>query len=154
MCWHISNRKNPYHRTQSHMTLQPRGLWSVLKWAAISSSRESSWSRDQTRVSYVSCISRWNPPANAGNVSLIPGSGTSLGEGRQPPLEKEMATNSSILAWEIPWTEKPGKLQSLGSQRILMEDEIFELCTQSWTVPPTWSLSMVVILGLGLNLNQ
>ena len=32
-------------------------------------------------------------------------------------LEKEMATHSSILAWEIPWTEEPGGLQSMGSQR-------------------------------------
>ena len=34
--------------------------------------------------------------------------------GREDPLEKEMATHSSILAWEIPWTEEPGKLQSMG----------------------------------------
>ena len=34
------------------------------------------------------------------------------------PLEKEMATYSSILAWEIPWTEEPGRLQSMGSQRV------------------------------------
>ena len=33
-------------------------------------------------------------------------------------LEKEMATHSSILAWEIPWTEEPGGLQSMGSQRV------------------------------------
>ena len=33
-------------------------------------------------------------------------------------LEKEMATHSSILAWEIPWTEEPGRLQSIGSQRV------------------------------------
>ena len=32
------------------------------------------------------------------------------------PLEKEMATHSSILAWKIPWTEEPGRLQSMGSQ--------------------------------------
>ena len=38
--------------------------------------------------------------------------------GREDPLEKEMATHSSILAWEIPWTEEPGGLQSLGSQRV------------------------------------
>ena len=37
--------------------------------------------------------------------------------GREDPLEKEMATHSSILAWEIPWTEEPGGLQSTGSQR-------------------------------------
>ena len=38
--------------------------------------------------------------------------------GREDPLEKEMAIHSSILAWEIPWTEKPGRLQSMGSQRV------------------------------------
>ena len=37
--------------------------------------------------------------------------------GRDDPLEKEMATQSSILAWEIPWTEEPGGLQSMGSQK-------------------------------------
>ena len=53
-----------------------------------------------------------NPPANAGDTEdwgLIPGSGRSL--------EEEMATHSSILAWEIPWTEEPGGLQSMGSQK-------------------------------------
>ena len=38
--------------------------------------------------------------------------------GREDPLEKEMATHSSILAWEISWTEKPGRLQFMGSQRV------------------------------------
>ena len=38
--------------------------------------------------------------------------------GREDPLEKEMATHSSILAWKIPWTEEPGRLQSTGSQRV------------------------------------
>ena len=37
--------------------------------------------------------------------------------GREDSLEKEMATHSSILAWRIPWTEEPGGLQSMGSQR-------------------------------------
>ena len=38
--------------------------------------------------------------------------------GWEDPLEKAMAPHSSILAWEIPWTEEPGRLQSLGSQRV------------------------------------
>ena len=38
--------------------------------------------------------------------------------GWEDPLEKEMATHSRILAWEIPWTEKPGGLQSMESQRV------------------------------------
>ena len=37
---------------------------------------------------------------------------------QEDPLEKEMATHSSILAWRNPWTEEPGELQSLGSQRV------------------------------------
>ena len=38
--------------------------------------------------------------------------------GREDPLEKEMATHFSTLAWKIPWTEEPGRLQSMGSQRV------------------------------------
>ena len=45
---------------------------------------------------------------NAGDLGLIPGLGN--------PLEKEMATHSSTLAWKIPWVKKPGRLQSMGSQ--------------------------------------
>ena len=37
---------------------------------------------------------------------------------QEVPLEKEMATHSSILAWGIPWTEEPGRLQSMGSQSV------------------------------------
>ena len=38
--------------------------------------------------------------------------------GQEYPLEKGLATHSSILAWRIPWTEEPGALQSVGSQRV------------------------------------
>ena len=38
--------------------------------------------------------------------------------GMEDPLEKEMATHSNILAWRIPWTEEPGGLQFMGSQRV------------------------------------
>ena len=40
-----------------------------------------------------------------------------LSLGREDPLEEDMATHRSILAWKIPWTEEPGRLQSVGSQR-------------------------------------
>ena len=48
-----------------------------------------------------------NPPANAGDIG---------DSGREDSLQKGLATHSSILAWRIPWTEKPGGLQSMGSQ--------------------------------------
>ena len=51
-----------------------------------------------------------NLPANAGDVSSI--------SGWEDSLEKKMATHSSILAWRIPRTEEPGRLQSMGSQRV------------------------------------
>ena len=38
--------------------------------------------------------------------------------GQEDPLEKEMATHSSTLAWKIPWMEEPGRLQSMGLQRV------------------------------------
>ena len=47
---------------------------------------------------------------NAGDVVSIPD--------WEDPLEEEMATHSSILAWDIPWTEEPSRLQSMGSQRV------------------------------------
>ena len=54
-----------------------------------------------------------NLPANAGDEGY---SGVQL-LGWEDHLEKEMATCFSILAWEITWTDKPGKLQSMGSQK-------------------------------------
>ena len=50
-----------------------------------------------------------NLPANAGDIRDM---GSILGP--EDPLEKGMATHSNILAWRIPWTEEPGKLQSMG----------------------------------------
>ena len=47
---------------------------------------------------------------NAGDLGSTPGS--------EDPLEKEMVTHSSILAWKIPWMEEPGRLQSMGPQRV------------------------------------
>ena len=47
---------------------------------------------------------------NAGDLGSIPG--------WEDPLEKEMATHSSVLSWKLPWTEEPGGLQSMGSQRV------------------------------------
>ena len=54
-----------------------------------------------------------NLPANSGDEGIwVP----TLGQ--EDPLEEGMATHSSILAWRIPWTEEPGGLQSMGSQRV------------------------------------
>ena len=64
-----------------------------------------------------------NPPANAGDTRNT-GSKKKKKEtqvrslGWEDPLQKGMATHSSIFAWRIPWTEEPGKLQSMRSQRV------------------------------------
>ena len=75
-----------------------------------------------------------NPACNVGDEGLIPGGASLVAQtvkslpaiqetrvqplGQEDPLEKGMATDSSILAWEIPWTEKPGGLQYMGLQRV------------------------------------
>ena len=72
-------------------------------------------------------------PANAadtGDAGSIPELGRSL--------EKEMATHTSILAWESPWTEEPGRLQSLGSQRVRHDwttdmKEEYQICSSSFS---------------------
>ena len=55
-------------------------------------------------------------PANAGDTGLIPGSGRYL--------EEKMTTHSSILAWKIPWTEEPDRLQSMGLQKSDMTEQL------------------------------
>ena len=63
-------------------------------------------------------------PACTEDVSLIPGLGRSPGE--------IMATHSSILAWKIPWTEEPSKLQSMGSQRVEHDLVTEHACTATY----------------------
>ena len=58
-------------------------------------------------------ISGKEPPANAGQVLQT--------MGQEHPLEKEMATHSSILTWGIPWTEEPARLQPIGFQGVRHE---------------------------------
>ena len=64
-----------------------------------------------------------NLPANVRDirdVGLLPGLGRSL--------EKGMETHSSILAWRVPWTEEPGRLQSMGSKRITLKRLSIVIC--------------------------
>ena len=59
--------------------------------------------------------------------------------GGEDPLEKEMATHSSTLAWKIPWTEEPGRLQPMGSQRV----------GQDWATSLSFLLSWCSALSRG-----
>ena len=52
--------------------------------------------------------------------------------GREDPLEEEMATQSSILAWKFPWTEEPGRLQSIGSPRVGHDWATEHTHTEKW----------------------
>ena len=70
--------------------------------------------------------------------------------GQEDPLEEEMATHSSILAWWIPWTEEPGGLQSMGSQRVRHNRAIFtfDFTPNWWMLPNQSSLLSMGIPGL------
>ena len=59
---------------------------------------------------------RWSLPVVKTLPAMLETRVQSLG--REDPLEKEMATHSSVLAWRVTWTEEPGRLQSTGSQRV------------------------------------
>ena len=82
-----------YHASQSIGFSRILDYSRILEWVAISFSRGSSQFRERTQTQVLSL-------------------------GREDPLEKEVATHSSILAWRIPWTEEPGGLQSIESQRV------------------------------------
>ena len=83
--------------------------------------------------------------------------------GQEDPLQKEMATHSSTLAWKIPWMEEPGRLQSMGSRRVghLLSDFIFtfhfhalekEMATHysvlAWRIPETGEPGGLPSMGL------
>ena len=60
----------------------------------------------------------WDVPGGSGVKNCLQMQETRIQSlGWEDPLEKEVATHSSILAWEIPWTEEPGGPQSMGSQK-------------------------------------
>ena len=81
----------------------------ILELVAIPFSRGSSWPRDQTHVSRIAgkFFTSWATMQKTWVWAL----------GQEDPLEKRMATHSSILAWRILWTEEHGRLQSMWSQR-------------------------------------
>ena len=64
--------------------------------------------------------------------------------GQEDPWEREMATHSSIPAWEIPWTEEPGGLQSMGLQRI---GHNWVTHTEHWAANPGWSYIEILSLS-------
>ena len=71
--------------------------------------------------------------------------------GREDPLEKEMATHSSILAWRIPWREEPGRLQSMGSQRVGHDWETSLHFTDTCTIQKhVWLLFFSIFMILPL----
>ena len=70
-----------------------------------------------------------NPPASAGDAASSPG--------QEDPPEKEMAPHSSILACEIPWTEEPRGIQSMGSQKSQTPSRDYAAITP-WAQDPVW----------------
>ena len=77
-------------------------------WQATTLDTSKSWTR-LSDYALNRLSSKKNPPANAGDVGSVPELGRSPGEGNGNPLR--------ILVWEISWTEEPGGLQSMGSQK-------------------------------------
>ena len=74
--------------------------------------------------------------------------------GQEDPLEEEMATHSSILAWRIPWTKEPGRLQSMGSQESDMAWRLnhyhhsqLKFCSRLWPWSRKWQPTPVLLPG-------
>ena len=86
----------------------------ILEKDAISFSRGSSWLRDQTQISgFAGRFFTTDPPGKPHSTLYFPLTWVCLGTS-----EKAMAPHSSTLAWKIPWTEEPGRLQSVGWLRV------------------------------------
>ena len=109
----IWGEKNKYCPSNFFPTPQGRdGWWFSRELSNSSGGEQSTASRSpsHTKLWNETEVALWvrNPPANAGDAGSILGSGH--------PLEEEVTTHSSILAWKIPWREEPGGLQPMGSQ--------------------------------------
>ena len=106
-----------FHLWACYQSNHNSGTSLVIQWLGICLPTQGTWVRslvweDSTRWrGFPDGLVVKNLPANAGDTRDL---GRSLGQ--EDPLEEEMATRSSILAWRIPWTEEPGGLQSTGSQ--------------------------------------
>ena len=72
--------------------------------------------KDEVTITRASLVAQWQRTRLPMQETWVP----SLGG--EDPLEKDMATHSSIRAWEIPWAEEPGQLHSMGSQRVGQHD--------------------------------
>ena len=111
------------HRIQASVAAD-RGLWSLgsvvaLHGLSCPTACEIS-TRDQTSVPWIGrqILNQWTSVVARIVKNLLALQETRVRFlGREDPLEKGMAPHSSILAWKIPWTEEPGGLQSMGSQR-------------------------------------
>ena len=85
-----------------------KGAW----WAAVHGVAKSQTQLSNEHIAYASLVAQTVKRLPAMQETWV----QSLGQ--EDPLEKEMATHSSTLAWKIPWTGEPGRLQSMGSQRL------------------------------------
>ena len=137
----------------------------IREWIAIFYYRGSSQPRDWTRLSYVSWIGR-QALYHYCHLSSVPiiiempfqvhilylgliwlQENWVWSLGREDSLEKEMVTCSSILAWEIPWTEKPGGLQSMGWQKNRTQ-------LNDWVYTYTWRNDKTVFYRGGLGIGK
>ena len=100
--------------TMGKMEGKRRSGWRRMRWLnSITDSMDINL-REHCKILRASLVAQTVKASayNAGDPGSIPGLN------RKIPLEKEMATHSSILAWKIPWTEEPSRLQSMRSQRV------------------------------------
>ena len=141
-----SNSQNNLEKGEWNWRNQPPWLQAILQSyshqdSMVLAQREKYRSMDQSRKPRDKSKHLWTPrlPWVAQRLKCLPAMCKTWVQslGWEDSLEKEMATHSSILAWRIPWTEEPDRLQSMGSQRVghdwalIMVYEFFDVLLKS-----------------------
>ena len=102
----------------SDSTLSSRGWFTILPWC-MSVGEMLSRRKEGMRRNILGKLDHLKKIRNTWERVNLPMQETQVQSlGQEDPMENEMATHSSVLAWRIPWTEEPGGLQSMGSQRV------------------------------------
>ena len=124
--WHFETPWTVAHQAPLSMGFSRQGYWSGLPFTSPGGLSDSGIEPGSPALQADSLLTELQGKQMVKHMSTMQETWVRF-LGWEDPLEKEMAIHSSTIAWKIPWTEEPGRLQSMGSQRVGHDRAIFTI---------------------------